>query len=66
MSVVYVKMFHNENEVTYSTQKVLTVVDTDQYGNVTAKWYNDKIKDYEIVVLRPDQFSEKPFLMDFN
>jgi hypothetical protein len=59
-------MFHNENEVTYSTQKVLTVVDTDQYGNVTAKWYNDKIKDYEIVVLRPDQFSEKPFLMDFN
>jgi len=66
MSVVYVKMFHNENEVTYSTQKVLTVVDTDQYGNVTAKWYNDKIKDYEIVVLRPDQFSKKPFLMDFN
>jgi hypothetical protein len=66
MAVVYVKMFHNEKEVTYSTQKVLTVVDTDQYGNVTAKWYNDKIKDYEIVVLRPDQFSKTPFLMDFN
>ena len=66
MAVVYVKFLHNENGVTYTKQKVCTILDEDQYGNVTVKIYNDEIKDYELRVLREVQYSNKPYLMDFD
>lgn len=66
MAVVYVKFLHNENGVTYTKQKVCTILDEDQYGNVTVKIYNDEIKDYELRVLREGQYSNKPYLMDFD
>ena len=66
MAVVYVKFLHNENGVTYTKQKVCTILDEDQYGNVTVKIYNDDIKDYELRVLRENQYSNVPYLMDFD
>lgn len=66
MAVVYVKFLHNENGVTYTKQKVCTILDEDQYGNVTVKIYNDEVKDYELRVLREEQYSNKPYLMDFD
>lgn len=66
MAVVYVKFLHNENGVTYTKQKVCTILDEDQYGNVTVKLYNDEVKDYELRVLREGQYSNKPYLMDFD
>ncbi len=66
MAVVYVKFLHNENGVTYTKQKVCTILDEDQYGNVTVKIYNDEVKDYELRVLREGQYSNKPYLMDFD
>ena len=42
------------------------ILDEDQYGNVTVKIYNDEIKDYELRVLREGQYSNKPYLMDFD
>ena len=66
MAVVYVKFLHNENGVTYTKQKVCTILDEDQYGNVTVKIYNDEIKDYELRVLREGQYSNTPYLMDFD
>ena len=66
MAVVYVKFLHNENGVTYTKQKVCTILDEDQYGNVTVKIYNDEVKDYELRVLREGQYSNEPYLMDFD
>ena len=66
MAVVYVKFLHNENGVTYTKQKVCTILDEDQYGNVTVKLYNDEVEDYELRVLREGQYSNKPYLMDFD
>jgi hypothetical protein len=66
MAVVYVKFLHNENGVTYTKQKVCTILDEDHHGNVTVKIYNDDIKDYELMVLREGQYSNKPYLMDFD
>ncbi len=66
MSVVYVKMLHYENGVTYTKQKVCTILDEDQYGNVTVKIYNDDIKDYELRVLMKGQYSSHPYLMEFD
>jgi hypothetical protein len=66
MAVVYVKFLHNENGATYTKQKVCTILDEDQHGNVTVKIYNDDIKDYELMVLREDQYSNVPYLMDFD
>ena len=66
MAVVYVKFLHNENGVTYTKQKVCTILDEDQYGNVTVKIYKDEVKDYELRVLREGQYSNKPYLMDFD
>jgi len=66
MAVVYVKFLHNENGVTYTKQKVCTILDEDQYGNVTVKIYNDEVKDYELRVLREGQYSNTPYLMDFD
>lgn len=66
MSVVYVKILNYENGVTYTKQKVCTILDEDQYGNVTVKIYNDKIKDYELRVLMAGQYSSHPYLMEFD
>jgi hypothetical protein len=66
MSVVYVKMLHYENGVTYTKQKVCTILDEDQYGNVTVKIYNDDIKDHELRVLMNGQYSSHPYLMEFD
>ncbi len=66
MAVVYVKFLHNENGVTYTKQKVCTILDEDQYGNVTVKIYNDDIKDYELRVLMKGQYSSHPYLMEFD
>lgn len=66
MAVVYVKFLHNENGVTYTKQKVCTILDEDYHGNVTVKIYNDEIKDYELMVFREDQYSNVPYLMDFD
>ena len=66
MAVVYVKFLHNENGVTYAKQKVCTILDEDQYGNVTVKIYNDDIKDYELRVLMKGQYSSHPYLMEFD
>jgi hypothetical protein len=66
MAVAYVKFLHNENGVTYTKQKVCTILDEDQYGNVTVKIYNDEVKDYELRVLREGQYSNTPYLMDFD
>lgn len=66
MSVVYVKFLHYENGVTHNKQKVCTVLNEDEYGNVTVKMYNDKIKNHETRILRVGQFSTTPFLMDFD
>jgi hypothetical protein len=66
MSVVYVKILNYENGVTYTKQKVCTILDEDQYGNVTVKIYNDDIKDYELRVLMKGQYSSHPYLMEFD
>ena len=64
--LVYVKYLHNVNGITYSKQKVGTVMDEDHHGNLTVKIYNDEISEYETKVLRTDQFSDSPYLMDFE
>jgi hypothetical protein len=66
MSVVYVKILHSENGITFTKQKVCTVINTDQYDNVTVKYYNSDTKEYEIRVLHKTQYSETPFLMEFD
>jgi hypothetical protein len=66
MATVYVKYLHSENGVTYTKQKVCTVLSEDQYGNLTVRIYNDEHKDHEIRVLREGQYSHSPYLMDFD
>jgi hypothetical protein len=41
-------------------------MDEDHHGNLTVKIYNDEISEYETKVLRTDQFSDSPYLMDFD
>ena len=64
--IVYVKILHFENGVKYTTQKVCKVIDRDEYDNLTVEMINDLSKEYEIRVLRPDQYSYEPYLMDFD
>ncbi len=66
MSLVYVKILHSENGITFTKQKVCTVIDMDKYDNVTVKYYNSDTKEYEIRVLQKTQYSETPFLMEFD
>lgn len=67
MSVVYIKMLHYDNGVTYSKQKVCTVISEDDNNEtITVKMYNDEVKDYEIRVLMKNQYSTHPYLMEFE
>jgi hypothetical protein len=65
-NVVYIKILHYENGVVYPKQKVCTIIDKDQYDSVTVKYYNDETKEYETRALLRTQYSETPFLMDFD
>ena len=42
------------------------VIDRDEHDNLTVEMINDLSKEYEIRVLRPDQYSYEPYLMDFG
>jgi len=64
--IVYVKILHFENGVKYTTQKVCKVIDRDEHDNLTVEMINNLSKEYEIRVLRPDQYSYGPYLMDFD
>jgi hypothetical protein len=66
MGVVYIKMIYSENGVSYTKQKVCTVLSEDQHGNLTVRLFNEEHNDHEIRVLREDQYSRTPFLMDFS
>jgi len=66
MGVVYVKFSIYDNGFIYTKQKVCSVLHEDQYSNVTVKMYNSEIKDYEIRVLKKDQYSKTPHIIEFD
>jgi hypothetical protein len=66
MSVVYIKTYYYENGIVFSKQKTCTVIDRDDYDNVTVNYYNNETKQYETRVLHKTQYSETPYLMDFD
>ncbi len=66
MSVVYIKIYHHTNGIVYSKQKACTVMSKDEHDNVTVKYYNTETKEYETRVLHKNQYSETPYLMDFD
>jgi len=65
-NVVYVKVSYYENGVVLLKQKVCTVIDKDEYENVTVKFFNNETKNYEIKVLTLGQYSTTPHLMEFD
>ena len=65
-NTVYVKVSYYENGVIYTKQKVCTVIDRDEYDSVTVKYFNTETKKNEIKALPLGQYSETPYLIDFD
>lgn len=66
MKAMYTKVWVHDELGTRITQKVITPISINEHGNVTAKYYNEKIKEYETRVFKADEVSETPYLMEFN
>jgi hypothetical protein len=66
MKPMYIKLWVKDEIGVRQKQKVITPISIDKHGNVTAKFYNDNTKEYEVMVFRTDQVSESPYLMDFD